>query len=264
MLQDTEITLSFNEVLTNFDLQRFIDVLDDYYQAVVITPQEEWDKRLTTALGLDLWAILVDAGHDIVARVESAKKADQAATVTLEAEAAPRIYFAAKNIRSILECDILSILHPYYLDIADFGLRERMLLDDFGWFSDGGFEDISVDEQKMFWAAVKELGKIFADQIESAIATRTQGDLFGQALLTVFTGDQERATRAVRRFHSGQPEQTITVKALAEMHGVNISTARRWCDKGKIEAQKRGRDWFILEDVAKAFEPPKSGRPRKE
>lgn len=266
MTQDSEIALSFNEVLTNFDLQRFIDVLDDYYQAVAITPQDEWDKRLTTRLGLDLWAVLVDAGRDIVARVEDAKKVNHATKVTLEAEAAPRIHYAAEQINSVIESEILLILHPRYLDFEKFGFRERMLLDWFGWFSEGGFDDeyVEDEDQKRFWAEVKKMGKLFAEQIQNSIDVEAQGNLLGQTLLTVFTGDPDRVSRAMRRHRTGQPELTVTVKELAELHGVNISTARRWCDKGQIKGVKRGRDWFVPKDVATAFEPPKPGRPRKE
>lgn len=55
----------------------------------------------------------------------------------------------------------------------------------------------------------------------------------------------------------------ITVKELAAIKGVNVSTARRWCLKGQIEAERVGRDWFIPCAAAEVFELPRAGRPRK-
>ena len=59
----------------------------------------------------------------------------------------------------------------------------------------------------------------------------------------------------------------LTVEEVAERYGVAGATVRKWCQDGKLSAEKFGVEnratWLIAEESLAGFEPPSGGRPSK-
>lgn len=54
----------------------------------------------------------------------------------------------------------------------------------------------------------------------------------------------------------------LTVPQIAERLGVDPSLVRAWCRKGKIKAEKAGRDWLATPAAVATFEANRAGRGR--
>ena len=55
----------------------------------------------------------------------------------------------------------------------------------------------------------------------------------------------------------------LTTAQVAARLNRDASQVRRWCESGKLPAQKFGRAWMIDESALEEFERPKRGRPKK-
>jgi excisionase family DNA binding protein len=53
-------------------------------------------------------------------------------------------------------------------------------------------------------------------------------------------------------------EALFSTAQVAEMYGVDISTVRRWCRKGQIEATRLGHDWVVPSKALTGFVPPQA------
>ncbi len=59
----------------------------------------------------------------------------------------------------------------------------------------------------------------------------------------------------------------MTAEEVADRFGVTGTTVRKWCQDGKLNAEKFGvgnrATWLIAEESLAGFEPPSAGRPNK-
>jgi excisionase family DNA binding protein len=60
------------------------------------------------------------------------------------------------------------------------------------------------------------------------------------------------------------PDELTTTEAAAELD-IQSNSVKRLCQRGIIQAQKRGRDWFISRDEVERYktERRKAGRPKR-
>ena len=113
-------------------------------------------------------------------------------------------------------------------------------------------------------------------QLDSLIAgyiQRAADDIMGGHELTTIS--RHRAESAMQRLAHQIRASTVessrmgllTVEEVAERFGVAGATARKWCQDGKLVAEKFGVEnratWLIAEESLAGFEPPSGGRPSK-
>ncbi len=110
------------------------------------------------------------------------------------------------------------------------------------------------------------------NDIDRLVTNATDDLLGGKELATVSRVRVEAIMRRLAR--QVQTEATdhararlLTVEEVAERYGVAGATVRKWCQEGKLLAERFGvgnrATWLIAEESLETFVPPREGRPRK-